>query len=1686
MYDKDILKYPQYYKKIEVEKIGLDSIKVFIEDKSAISDYFQVKNLPDEITDGKYCFTIDPPADILKLNSDIKVELLDSAGNPIPVIFPKSQETIISHGSGNFEVIENVNSDGYSLNTLTGRNVQIIVYSDVAHGFATLTIVGEAKKDIYTNTLIPKDWNGVYNVKWSKKILVNKSFTSVNKSPILFYDTPTFDVYETTSSYIELKSSSSILITETSSGTYLSLETKKTSDKISAASTDAEGVVFYLKSSGFSFETKHIGANILVPSPSNINLRNDFGQPSFADVIKSIPQLASSTHIVSPPDTSDTGSNLFAYRTTIIDVINSSTAIVNPYVKTLSHGSGKSVDVYNLNYLSFDQSPYTMSYYTAESRSSHQKINSYINLKLKNLRTLSGEISKIKVLYKSSGEYGDYKPLVEKKIISQNFLIDKNGIDLGTFPVNIATASNIFDHNLYTVTSTVNLQPPGDLQFVFDSNHLLNSLKFVATGSDLSNSNNFYKIVHKKVVEFDKNEVYSISFDLIGQNYNNDDKAVIEFYFSGSSFSENNIDGYQAYLQNNNIQTSGIFGKYVCEKKLFGDDIPVADDKLPLLSLVKFNKVSYDFVPNFTGTGNLVIILRGRANWIINNINVSPKFQKGFSPTSYNIIVPNPSIKYNDNLDFKIEFYNPEEIRSYQSVETTQSVNFTGNNVVIEDNKNLIHGSVFVSNVIDSGIEISGQSSGFIRSVGYKGFTSASLGIGSPGFIIYSGSVLSASGDNYSGVGMDMILSSSKYFRFRTSPSELDIHTDSIFIGNPNTNYISASNGLLEISSSNFLLSSSGDVTMTGTIYAQSGVIAGLYIKSASIQNDPLRENSSILFGSSSYYWNSTNFTERDVIIFNFDDSGLNDLIHSIENYGNIGTPTNPATDYYFLNTDDLFNPVLDIDLSSATAAGDINVNSNGFLRLFYGTYNIGDNLDVYNNYAISSNIDRLLLQISLQRFFDEKSFSYTDAYATIKFKNSSDVVIDTQTFHLSPTSTSKLEFATSDYSLLIYPPVGAAYLNFYIDFYRFSDIVEDLTSRFKLNQILLTGVKTFLEISPSGLFYRADANKYIKLGKNIFEIKGNQIETDTIKIINTTLIGSASHRDGQLQISQYMPVATESGLYGNFGNYYYQQWISANGATNFKSFSSASGNSTTYYNFYNNDNTLIYKVYKNLSINTLDLSGSLRITGSAYINDKLGGVTNSGEILTFSKTVTSAVGVTSLPTVTLSVSGAISFSGGAVRLYDNPNYSYFMQRYEMGSSSLTLTNNSVNYIVISGSSGSLPAYIVTESVDSINESNIIPVYTAYRENNSIYYIDWDSLGRGLPNKLHQRLVKTNRFARESGLSIGLREESTTDKFLTLSEGRTWIGAVKHNPVALDSISDYFRVYYHSGSATTWTYESQNNLTNLWNYDSIVVPYGKTNLKNNEFSAMWVFRFIVDNESDLTEKWAIIPGTEAYSTETYVRASSTPAIPDFVAKMAIFVGRLIIEKTQDEVYVEVESAFTSTFSSGGGGPSAIPSHQDLTELMGGTAGEYFHLTSNEYVGTGTDVFVRKYNPTLSGSVSVLGDFTATSISETSDRTYKENIINLETQLDNINKLSPKRFNFIGDDRNQIGLIAQEVREIYPEFVKEDSNGKLSVEYSKLTGVLIKSLQEVNEKNIALEKRITELEDVVRNIVNLIK
>jgi hypothetical protein len=92
--------------------------------------------------------------------------------------------------------------------------------------------------------------------------------------------------------------------------------------------------------------------------------------------------------------------------------------------------------------------------------------------------------------------------------------------------------------------------------------------------------------------------------------------------------------------------------------------------------------------------------------------------------------------------------------------------------------------------------------------------------------------------------------------------------------------------------------------------------------------------------------------------------------------------------------------------------------------------------------------------------------------------------------------------------------------------------------------------------------------------------------------------------------------------------------------------------------------------------------------------------------------------------------------------------------------------------------------------------------------------------------------------------------------------------------------------------------------------------------------------------------------------------------------------------------------------------------------------------------------------------------------ETSAERFKTNIQTLDLQLDKVNLLNPVTFEWIEDGREDIGLIAEQVNEIYPEFVGRNPAGEIQgIKYSKLTTVLIKSIQELKQEVETLKAKI---------------
>ncbi len=138
-------------------------------------------------------------------------------------------------------------------------------------------------------------------------------------------------------------------------------------------------------------------------------------------------------------------------------------------------------------------------------------------------------------------------------------------------------------------------------------------------------------------------------------------------------------------------------------------------------------------------------------------------------------------------------------------------------------------------------------------------------------------------------------------------------------------------------------------------------------------------------------------------------------------------------------------------------------------------------------------------------------------------------------------------------------------------------------------------------------------------------------------------------------------------------------------------------------------------------------------------------------------------------------------------------------------------------------------------------------------------------------------------------------------------------------------------------------------------------------------------------------------------------------------------------------------------------------------------------------------YVEKDATLIQGRLELNGE----DVVATSDERYKTNIVELEQVLDNLLKLRGVYFDWNDlaketlavSEKRQIGLLAQELGEVYPELVVTNREGYKMVNYSKLTPVLIQAIREQQQQIIELQmkdQKISELEERIYQLEQLIK
>ncbi len=118
------------------------------------------------------------------------------------------------------------------------------------------------------------------------------------------------------------------------------------------------------------------------------------------------------------------------------------------------------------------------------------------------------------------------------------------------------------------------------------------------------------------------------------------------------------------------------------------------------------------------------------------------------------------------------------------------------------------------------------------------------------------------------------------------------------------------------------------------------------------------------------------------------------------------------------------------------------------------------------------------------------------------------------------------------------------------------------------------------------------------------------------------------------------------------------------------------------------------------------------------------------------------------------------------------------------------------------------------------------------------------------------------------------------------------------------------------------------------------------------------------------------------------------------------------------------------------------------------------VTVTNEIAIGNDAIGQGGNTVMLGDSNITDLYCYGTLSSPSDIKLKENVEDLPYGLDDVAQMRPVEYDLKADGRHDIGFIAQEMKQVVPDVVKEMGDGTLSIQYSKLVPVLVNAIKEL--------------------------
>ena len=581
--------------------------ETFVVDTAPNSRYFKITEFKDTFTGGKNGFLIEGSPELLE-STEIKIEILDVDGNPI---YFEPGNGIPEYYEGNSKVIA------------------VYVYEDTPIGTADITILGELKQyyDGVQLKDIPDEWKGIYNVKWQRDFKINKLLS--NEEKVRFYKRPTVTITEIVKPLFTTILQPTVLTgwvvgSPIAPPQYSPLEnwTLPSYYKLTAVNNGYQDVFFTGSMVGTKLNFNHENFNYM-PGYENAYWLN------WKDYAPTVVEVLNSTEILVNPPFTVTGLKANQGNPTVWRLGDDVSRLFP--IDPVPVG-----DTWQYTQVQLG-APFTASFIDTKNiiNIASALTGSFAKIDIRELRTFTGDVARVRIFRKSQSEVGNYQFTQEVLLESNELLVDytvetKNQENYGIFTEPIITE--------YWDASA-------GLSTTFNQDYLYDSVEL-----DAGSVPKYFST--KDTFTLSEGKEYALSFNIRKNGI--DDTSYLRAFLSGSK----------------QVTANGVTKTVQIEQ----DFVKTYAETILLQKTTSTNNIKVQQIDN----AKLYFEVKGD-NWYIANVSLVAAQETAFSPDEITFIQSVPRTLTAETFDYRFEFYDINN--NYIPVKVETQKLFTGGNL---------------------------------------------------------------------------------------------------------------------------------------------------------------------------------------------------------------------------------------------------------------------------------------------------------------------------------------------------------------------------------------------------------------------------------------------------------------------------------------------------------------------------------------------------------------------------------------------------------------------------------------------------------------------------------------------------------------------------------------------------------------------------------------------------------------------------------------------------------------------------------------------------------------------------------------------------------------------------------------------------------------------------------------------